>query len=109
MDVEYGKYLKDTTTPKNGTKAGKEYMERVKRLTCCTLGCHRTPCDAHHIRDVHVGTGRKSSDFETIPLCKGCHQTDKYSVHNSQKTWERLNGTQRHHSKETQKNLGYKS
>ena len=107
MAIEHGVYLKDKDKPKNGTKAGMEYMTRVKMLPCCTIGCGRTPCDAHHIRDIHVGKGQKSSDFETIPLCKECHQEGKDSVHKAKSTWERVNGTQRQHVKETQRKLGY--
>ena len=106
--MEYGSLLKDRTK-KNGTKEGKEYMERVKMLTCCTLSCNKTPCDAHHIRDSQVGKGQKAPDLETIPLCKICHQTGKYSVHNAKRTWEATNGTQRDHVKETQNKLGYNS
>lgn len=106
--MNYGELLKKDK-PKNGTKEGREYMERVKRLTCSTLSCFRTPCDAHHIRDVNTGKGQKSSDFETIPLCKECHQTGKYSVHNAKRTWEETNGTQREHVERIQKLLGYKN
>jgi hypothetical protein len=82
----------------------KAYLKAVKRLPCCTIGCGRTPCDAHHIKDM-TGAGLKENDFMTIPLCKECHQEGKQSVHKAKKTWERINGTQREHVEKTQEKL----
>lgn len=69
---------------KRGTKAGILHMERVKALPCAV--CHRSgPSDAHHVFHGRYGS-RKSSDFETIPLCKGCH-LGQNGIHNDKKQW----------------------
>lgn len=102
--MQYGKYLKQPKD-KRGTKAAKEHLKKVKSLSCCMCGA-APPSDAHHIRDLEVGAGQKSSDFETIPLCKGCHQGDNGFHGLGRKEWERrYQVTQRELLKNTRKLL----
>ena len=70
---------------KNGTKAGLEYMARVKMLPCVICGA-APPSDAHHVICGRYGT-IKSSDYETIPLCKRHHQVGPNAIHNGKASW----------------------
>ena len=91
---------------KKRTKAEVEYLERVKWLMCAIKDCQTRPCDAHHAR-INTGMGMKSSDYDTLPLCKNHHQ-GKEGFHTiGKKTWEAKYGTQREHVKQTQEELGY--
>lgn len=76
--------------PERGTKAGLAHMARVKMLPCVICRSY-PPNDAHHVYHGRYGT-MKASDFETIPLCKSCHQTGPLSVHQAKETWEELHG-----------------
>ena len=68
-----------------GTKAGRDYMARVKMLPCVICGA-APPSDAHHIICDRFGT-TKASDFETIPLCKNHHQVGPDAIHNGKASW----------------------
>ena len=82
----------------NLKKAEKEYLERLVRFGCVVckkhLGCDTPPC-IHHIRD-GAGVGKRSSHFDTIPLCHAHHQGE-YGVgfHSGKKIWEEKFGTER--------------
>jgi len=70
--------------------AGRAHMARVKALPCVACG-KPGPSDAHHcIHDRF--SQRKASDFETIPLCKYCHQWGPNAIHNRPAKWRRING-----------------
>lgn len=71
--------------PVRGTKDAKEWMAKIAELPCVI--CSRRPVVVHHtIMDRHAM--RRSSDFETIPLCDPCHR----DLHASPKAWRELNG-----------------
>jgi len=91
-----------TPKVKNGTAAGKRYMERVKALECCTCNAP-PPSQAHHIRELCTGAGMKSSDFETIPLCFRCH-AEFHDVLGREK-WEAKYDFQRIYTERTQQKL----
>ena len=71
-------------------KAGKLHMLRVKMLPCVICNAP-PPNDAHHCYHDRYGTA-KESDFDTIPLCKFCHQEGPLSVHKAKATWRELHG-----------------
>lgn len=70
--------------------AGKVHMARVKQLPCVICG-KPGPSDAHHCFSGRYGS-RKTSDFETIPLCKRCHQEGPLAIHQDKAGWEERNG-----------------
>lgn len=65
------------------------YMQAVKQLPCCVCGS-APPNDAHHCISDRYGT-RKASDFETVPLCKECHQ-GPHGVHAEKRSWRERHG-----------------
>ena len=82
---------------KEGVSA-KSHIAAVKAMACVVCG-KAGPSDAHHCRsqppegDKHYyrqlpAASRKSSDFDTIPLCRCCHE----ARHNSPMEWLRANG-----------------
>ena len=75
--------------PERGTARAKAHLARVKALPCVV--CHRPgPSDAHHVFCGRYGN-RKASDFETIPLCKDCHQ-GPHGIHTAKAAWIAVNG-----------------
>jgi hypothetical protein len=74
---------------------GKKYIGLVAALGC--LICRRsgymdTPAEVHHPR-TGVGAGRRSSDFDTIPLCPYHHRSSNEALHvMGRKAWERHHG-----------------
>jgi len=75
---------------KSKTKKEKEHLSKVAALGC--LICQR-PANCHHIRPIGLGIGRRSSHFETIPLCVE-HHTGEFSIHNCKKEFESRYGTE---------------
>ena len=71
-------------------QAGLEHMARVKMLPCVICNAP-PPNDAHHCYHDRYGTA-KESDFDTIPLCKWCHQDGPLSVHRAKATWREMHG-----------------
>ncbi len=63
----------------------REHLTKVKSLPCVICN-HPPPSDAHHIICDRFGS-KKSSDYETIPLCKNHHQNGIDAIHNSKKRW----------------------
>ena len=76
--------------PVRGTAAARLWLERVKGLPCVICGA-AGPSDAHHVYHDRYGT-KKPSDFDTIPLCKWCHQDGPESVHKAKATWRAKHG-----------------
>lgn len=71
-------------------KAELAHMARVKQLHCVACGSP-PPNDAHHC--IHGRySGRKPSGFETIPLCKECHQNGPGAIHRGKETWAARHG-----------------
>jgi hypothetical protein len=86
----------------------KEYKAAVRALPCCACGVIPPDgCDPHHITYVH-GIGKKSSDFETIPMCRGCHD-DFHVMRGRFRTMprDRRRVWQRDHVVRTQRALGH--
>lgn len=67
-----------------------DHMRRVKMLPCVICGSP-PPNDAHHCYHDRYGTSKKS-DFDTIPLCKFCHQEGPLSVHKAKAKWREMHG-----------------
>ena len=76
--------------PERGTASARRHIEQVKRLPCIICG-RPGPSDAHHCYCDRFGQ-RKASDFETIPLCKECHQIGPMAIHNDKAGWVERNG-----------------
>lgn len=76
------------------------YMGAVKTLPCVVCGAR--PSDAHHCKDkpaynerglyVTLPIGRKSSGWDTIPLCKECHTDSDKAYHRDRAGWVERNG-----------------
>lgn len=69
--------------------AGKRHMAAVAKLPCVICGAW--PVDVHHCFCGRYGS-RKASDFETIPLCKRCHQDGPLAIHQDKAGWQERNG-----------------
>ena len=70
-------------------RAGKEHMARVAQLPCVICGIR--PVEVHHCICDRF-SGKKASDFDTIPLCPACHRTGPQAIHNGKASWVRRNG-----------------
>lgn len=78
-----------------------EYMGAVKTLHCRSCNAP-PPSDAHHCKDkpafderglyVTLPIGRKSSGWDTIPLCKECHTDSDTAYHRDRAGWVQRNG-----------------
>ena len=75
---------------RRNTKAGREYMNRVKQLPCVICQAP-PPSDAHHVFHDRFGT-LKADDFMTVPLCKIHHQDGPDAIHNIKATWRERHG-----------------
>lgn len=76
--------------PERGTAAAKAHLERVKGLPC-VICMAPPPSDAHHCFSGRYGSA-KMSDFDTIPLCRLCHQDGPEAIHRNKSRWEERNG-----------------
>ena len=66
------------------------YMRAVKQLPCVVCGSP-PPSDAHHV--IHDRySGKKTSDFDVIPLCKAHHQDGPEAIHNAKRSWREKHG-----------------
>ena len=74
------------------TKSEREYLNKVAALGCIIC---ESPAEIHHVR-AGVGMGRKSSNFDVIPLCHVHHRTGGYGVafHAGKKGFETNFGTE---------------
>lgn len=77
---------------KTKSKLEQQHMDKVARLGC--IICGNSEVHLHHIRYKGLGMGRKSTNFEVIPLCQPHHQ-GSFSVHGSPKEFEQKYGTQK--------------
>ena len=75
--------------------AERKWMQQVADYGCvaCEIDGLTRPAEIHHIRK-HTGMGLRPSHFDTIPLCSGCHRTNKISVHLGKREFERRYGTE---------------
>ena len=80
---------------KSKTKAEKERLQTIAEMPCyaCFQEGKEVSSEVHHIRK-HTGMGLRPSHFDTIPLCSGCHRTNKISVHLGKREFERRYGTE---------------
>lgn len=77
---------------KTKTKLEKQHMDKVAQLGC--IICGNPEVHLHHIRYPGLGMGKRSTNFEVIPLCQPHHQGN-LSVHGSPKLFEEKFGTQK--------------
>jgi hypothetical protein len=84
-------------------RAEQAYMLAVKRLPCCICGAP-PPSDAHHTICGRYGS-RKTSAYETIPLCKAHHQDGPDAIHNGKASWVAKYGPDTDYIAPTQKIL----
>jgi len=98
---------------KKPTKAEREHMGRVAALGCIVTllpsldrRCGR-PAECHHIRH-QVGAGRRSSHFQTIPLCPEHHRLGNHGIafHAGKVVWEKRFGTELQLLDQTRQLLG---
>lgn len=64
------------------TAAERRHMDRVAGLgcvVCLNLGYEDSPAEIHHIKH-QTGIGRKSSNFEVLPLCPLHHRNGGYGI-----------------------------
>ena len=71
-------------------KLAYKHMGRVKMLPCAVCGAP-PPSDCHHVCHDRYSS-KKSSDFDTIPLCKAHHQDGPLAIHNAKKSWRKEYG-----------------
>lgn len=90
------------TASTEGQRA-REYIAAVKTLPCCICG-KAGPSDAHHTICGRYGS-RKTSDFDTVPLCKICHQTGPNAIHNGKRSWVERNGPDTDYIAETRRKV----
>ncbi len=83
-------------------KKEKEHLSKVASLGCFV--CKNPETQIHHIRPKGTGIGRRSSHFETIPLCQK-HHTGAFSIHNKKILFEKKYGTEREMLKQTREKL----
>ena len=81
---------------KRPNKVERERLKTIGEMPCYACfqdGKGEVPSEVHHIRK-HTGMGLRPSHFDTIPLCSGCHRTNKISVHLGKREFERRYGTE---------------
>jgi len=80
---------------KRPNKVERERLKTIGEMPCyaCFQEGKEVSSEVHHIRK-HTGMGLRPSHFDTIPLCSGCHRTNKISVHLGKREFERRYGTE---------------
>lgn len=78
--------LKADKPTRGAIAAGKRHMRRVAQLPCICCG-RPGPNEVHHVISGRFGQ-RRSSDFETIPLCPAHHRLGPLAIHSSKRAWE---------------------
>ena len=68
---------------KPATRAEKAHMDKVAALGCLICKCPLV--ELHH---PHYGMGKRSSNYDVIPLCLAHHRSGRfgYCIHNGAKT-----------------------
>jgi len=77
-------------------KAEREHLKKVAELgciACAKLGYRDTPAEIHHIRNKTMG--KKSSHYDTIPLCPYHHRISADCIHRNPKLFESKFGTEK--------------
>lgn len=75
-------------SPKKTSPDGRKHMAAVAGLPCVICGAW--PVEVHHTISGRYGH-RKSSDFETLPLCFNHHRGPE-GIHASKRQWEAAHG-----------------
>tara|TARA_R110002020_G_scaffold19996_2_gene68529 strand:- start:3126 stop:3500 length:375 start_codon:yes stop_codon:yes gene_type:complete len=78
------------------TKQETKHLQAVADLgciACAKIGIYDSPAEIHHIKS-RSGIGRRSTHFETIPLCPNHHRNGAFAYHNSPKNFTESFGTQ---------------
>jgi len=80
---------------KRPNKVERERLKTISEMPCyaCFIDGKEVSSEVHHIRK-HTGMGLRPSHFDTIPLCSGCHRTNKISVHLGKKEFVKRYGTE---------------
>jgi hypothetical protein len=80
---------------KRPNKIERERLATIGNMPCyaCFQDGRETNAEVHHIRK-HTGMGLRPSHFDTIPLCSGCHRTNKISVHLGKREFVKRYGTE---------------
>ena len=80
---------------KRPNKQERERLKTISEMPCyaCFIDGKEVSSEVHHIRK-HTGMGLRPSHFDTIPLCSGCHRTNKISVHLGKKEFVKRYGTE---------------
>jgi hypothetical protein len=83
-------------------KAEKEHLRKVAELGCIIcrkMGYPDSPAEIHHIKKGVMS--KRSTHFETIPLCPYHHRTSNEAYHFNSKTFTEKWGTQEQLLEET--------
>jgi len=80
---------------KKPNKLERERLATIGNMPCyaCFIDGKEVSSEVHHIRK-HTGMGLRPSHFDTIPLCSGCHRTNKISVHLGKREFVKRYGTE---------------
>ena len=80
---------------KRPNKIERERLATIGNMPCyaCFQDGREVQAEVHHIRK-HTGMGLRPSHFDTIPLCSGCHRTNKISVHLGKREFVKRYGTE---------------
>ena len=80
---------------KKPNKLERQRLKTIGEMPCyaCFQEGKEVPSEVHHIRK-HTGMGLRPSHFDTIPLCSGCHRTNKISVHLGKREFVKRYGTE---------------
>lgn len=70
-------------------KLEKAHISKIKSMPCGLCGSP-PPSDAHHTIQGRGGQ-RRVGHFLVIPLCKVCHQDNKYGIHGERQMWRAYN------------------
>lgn len=77
------------------TKDEKDHMRKVAEMGCIAcrkLGYYDTPAELHHIKKGVMG--KRSSNYEVIPLCPYHHRLSNESYHQNPQWFTETFGTQ---------------
>jgi len=84
------------------TKKEKEHLRKVADLCCIVcrkMGYNDTPAEIHHIKQGRMS--KRSTHYETIPLCPYHHRTSNEAYHYNSKKFTQKWGTQQELLEET--------
>lgn len=65
-----------------------EYSEWIRRQPCCAPGCSSPPPSEQHHK-TGAGMGLRAHDWDSMPLCSGCHVPGLHALAGAFKGWTR--------------------